>query len=424
MMTRDAEPSYRRTEAGVIPTDWEVARLRELVSMMTNGFVGLSKMHYVDDRHGVIYIQGFNVTDGGFNFSGIKHVSHSFHSQHQKSSLRAGDMLTIQTGDVGLSTVVAPKLAGANCHALIITRFKAVRANPNFYMRLFNSDAGRQSLRAIETGTTMKHLNVGDMLEFFVPVPPIAEQSAIVEAVDDVSDLIGSIERKIAKKQAIKQGMMQQLITGRTRLPGFADPWKARRISDFAEVRAGGTPSTSIARYWGGTVRWMSSGEIHSKRVDEVQGRITAEGLRESSAQLLPVGTVLMALAGQGKTRGTVAVSRIELSTNQSIAGILPGGEHNPSFLYYNLDTRYLELRGESAGEGGRGGLNLTIIKKLEVLMPNVVEQQAIAKVLTAIDDEIDALERRLVSTRRIKQGMMQELLSGRTRLKPAEVAA
>lgn len=268
------------------------------------------------------------------------------------------------------------------------------------------------------------YITMDTLTQMPIAIPVDASEAGqIAGALREIDSLIVSLGRLIAKKNAIKQGVMQQLLTGKIRLPGFTGPWTVCKIGDFAEVKSGGTPSTAVARYWGGTVRWMSSGEIHYKRVDEVQGRITADGLRDSSAQLLPVGTVLMALAGQGKTRGTVAVSRVELSTNQSVAGILPSGEHDPNFLYYNLDTRYLELRGESAGDGGRGGLNLTIIKKLEVLMPNVVEQRAITSVLTAIDDEIATLERHLTTTRNIKQGMMQELLSGRTQLKLAEVA-
>jgi type I restriction enzyme S subunit len=124
---------------------------------------------------------------------------------------------------------------------------------------------------------------------------------------------------------------------------------------------------------------------------------------------------VLMALAGQGKTRGTVAISRVELSTNQSIGAILPSTQYDSGFLYYNLDTRYDELRGESAGDGGRGGLNLTLIKKLDVYMPEVVEQRAIAGLLSDVDDELASLQRRLDYARAIKQGMMQELLTGRT---------
>lgn len=283
--------------------------------------------------------------------------------------------------------------------------------------------AWKPEFERIGSGNTIKTIGLGYFRQFFVPLPDIAEQRAVAEALREADDLIDSLVRVIAKKRAIKLGMMQTLLTGRIRLPGFSGEWMVRTIGDFAEVKAGGTPSTANSRYWGGDIRWMSSGEIHKKRVHEVDGRITLDGLRESAARLLPVGTVLMALAGQGKTRGTVAVSRVALSTNQSIAGILPSPEHDPDFLYYNLDMRYDELRGESAGDGGRGGLNLTIINRLEVLLPPHDEQVAIAEVIGDADDEIEALERRLESARAVKAGMMQELLTGRTRL-PVEAAS
>lgn len=228
----------------------------------------------------------------------------------------------------------------------------------------------------------------------------------------------------VTKKEAIKQGVMQQLLTGKTRLHGFTDRWSQRRIGDFAEVRAGGTPATAVDRYWGGDVPWMSSGEIHQKQIWGVRGRITKVGLQESSAHLLPPQTVLMALAGQGKTRGTVAISRIQLATNQSVAGIYPSSEHDSDYLYFNLDSRYAELRGESAGDGGRGGLNLTIIKRLVVPFPSLEEQHAIANVLLDVEEELRVLAVRLVKAHTVKHGMMQQLLTGRTRLPVKESAA
>jgi type I restriction enzyme S subunit len=267
-------------------------------------------------------------------------------------------------------------------------------------------------------------VNRNDLHSEPVSIPPsVAEQRQIAAALNDADALAASLERLIEKNRDVKQGMMHELLTGRTRLPGFTGDWDVRSIGSFADVKAGGTPSTAISRYWGGDIRWMSSGEIHQKQVCEVAGRITVDGLRESSAHLFPVGTVLMALAGQGKTRGTVAVTRVELTTNQSLAGIFPSGQHNSNFLYYNLDTRYDELRGESAGDGGRGGLNLAIIKNLDVHLPPIDEQHAIARILTDVDTEITALERRLESARAVKVGMMQELLTGRTRLPVTEEA-
>jgi type I restriction enzyme S subunit len=249
----------------------------------------------------------------------------------------------------------------------------------------------------------------------------LEEQRQIADALSDVEALSVTLQRRIAKKRAMKLGLMQQLLQGRTRLPGFDEPWGERKIGEFAAVRAGGTPSTGVSGYWGGDIPWMSSGEIHQKQVHGVRGRITRLGLQKSSAQVMPPGTVLMALAGQGKTRGTVAVSRIQLTTNQSIAGMYPGDEHDPDYLYYTLDARYAELRGESAGDGGRGGLNLTIIKRLVVPFPTREEQRAIARVLLDADAEIAVLNDRLAKARAVKVGMMQQLLTGRVRLAPTE---
>lgn len=276
-------------------------------------------------------------------------------------------------------------------------------------------------IRELATGTSnsMKNIPKSRLLDFEISVPPVAEQNEMASALTSADSFIAALERLVAKKRAFKQGLMQQLLTARVRLPAFSGEWAVRKIGAFAEVTTGGTPSTAVSRYWGGDIRWMNSGEIHKKHVSEVAGRITDEGLRNSNARLLPSGTVLMALVGQGKTRGTVAISEVDLTINQSMAGILPGREHDPDFLYYNLDTRYGELRGESSGQGGRGVLNLGIIRDLEVLMPQLDEQKAIGALLRAADAEIEALEQRVSVACYIKQGMMQELLTGRTRLVP-----
>ena len=269
----------------------------------------------------------------------------------------------------------------------------------------------------VNAGNT-PYITRGTLTEMKVALPPTkAEQEAIAEALSDVDKLLGSLEKFIAKKRAIKQAAMQQLLTGKTRLPGFSGEWETRRIGDFTDCTAGGTPSTFLSEYWGGAIRWMNSGELNKKIVHDVEGRITERGLRESSTKIVPPRCVLVGLAGQGKTRGTVAINTVELCTNQSIAAIYPNESFVPEYLYHNLDARYEELRGLSTGDGGRGGLNLRIILSIPVLFPRVDEQLTIATVLSDMDTEIAALEQRRDKTRAIKQGMMQQLLTGRIRL-------
>lgn len=188
--------------------------------------------------------------------------------------------------------------------------------------------------------------------------------------------------------------------------------WEIRTIGSFTDVCAGGTPSTFVREYWNGNIRWMNSGELNLKTIYEVENRITELGLNNSATRFIPVNCLLIGLAGQGKTRGTVAINKVELCTNQSIAAIFPCDEVYYTFLYFNLDSRYHELRGLSTGDGGRGGLNLTIIKNLIIsLPPTKAEQIAIATALSDADALISSLEKLIVKKRNIKQGAMQKLL-------------
>ena len=166
----------------------------------------------------------------------------------------------------------------------------------------------------------------------------------------------------------------------------FNKDWEIKRLGDFTDCVAGGTPSTLNKEYWGGPIRWMSSGELNNKIIKDVEKRITEQGLRESSTKIIPPRCVLIGLAGQGKTRGTVAINLVEICTNQSIAAILPNESFVPEYLYYNLDARYHELRGMSTGDGGRGGLNLQIIRSVFVPFPEISEQRAIAEALSDVD--------------------------------------
>lgn len=197
-----------------------------------------------------------------------------------------------------------------------------------------------------------------------------------------------------------------------TEIGVFPNDWSVEKIGSFTEASAGGTPSTLRNEYWNGNIKWMNSGELHHKRVYYVENNITELGLKNSSTKLIPENCVLVGLAGQGKTRGTVAINYIPLCTNQSIAAIYPNNYVNSEYLFYNLDFRYHELRSLSTGDGGRGGLNIYIIKNLFIpLPPTKAEQTAIANALNDMDALIGSMEKLIEKKKAIKQGAMQELL-------------
>ena len=190
------------------------------------------------------------------------------------------------------------------------------------------------------------------------------------------------------------------------------EDWDVAKIKDKSEVKTGGTPSTSISEYWNGNIKWMSSGELNNKRIYDVVGRITEIGLNNSSANMIPKNSILIGLAGQGKTRGTAAINYVDLSTNQSIAAILPSEYFNSEFLYQCIDKRYEELRELSSGGGGRGGLNKTLIMNLPILLPPLPEQEKIAEVLSDIDELIESTQKLIDKKKDLKTATMQKLLA------------
>ena len=202
-----------------------------------------------------------------------------------------------------------------------------------------------------------------------------------------------------------------------TKVGVIPEDWDVVKLGEVAKTTAGGTPSTQNTSYWGGNIKWMSSGELNYKIVYDTEGRITEEGLNNSSTKIIPENCILIGLAGQGKTRGTVAINKIELCTNQSIAAILPNeNKFAYKYLYYNLDNRYDELRRLSTGEGGRGGLNLQIINGLKIPLPSLKEQEKIAQFLTIWDDAISKEKALIKAKKELKKGLMQKLLSGEVR--------
>jgi type I restriction enzyme, S subunit len=210
----------------------------------------------------------------------------------------------------------------------------------------------------------------------------------------------------------VKDGFQQ------TEIGVIPNDWKIMKINEFTDTTSGGTPSTFHSEYWNGKIRWMNSGEINLKEIYEVKGRITELGLKNSSTKLIPKNCVLIALAGQGKTRGTVAINHVELCINQSLGVILPNKSFSPEYVYHNLDSRYVELRNLSSGGEGRGGLNLTLIKNINIpFPPTVTEQKLIAKVLHDTDQIIKKLKNLIEKKKNIKQGTIQELLTGKKRL-------
>jgi type I restriction enzyme S subunit len=261
-----------------------------------------------------------------------------------------------------------------------------------------------------------------DLLERVpVWVPDKAEQDRIALALDEVSDLVGGLESLIVKKRDVKQGMMQELLAGRTRLPGFSGDWEQTKLGAVATMGSGGTPPSSVTRYYGGGIPWVSISDMTrgGKYIAVTEKTLTEAGLTSSAAKLYEPDVVLYAMyASLGEC--SLAVGRV--ASSQAILGIRVSSGLDREFLYYvlqNLKSR-VKLLGQ---QGTQSNLNAGMVRNFDLELPRIKEQLAIASVLKDADDEIQSLERRLESARAVKVGMMQELLTGRTRLPMGEEA-
>lgn len=259
-------------------------------------------------------------------------------------------------------------------------------------------------------------INAQQLMQLELEPPTIQHQREIGSRLSDVDRLISSLERLISKKQAIKQGMMQELLCGKTRLPGFQEPWVQTKIGKLASVFGGGTPSTKTPSYWNGDIPWFTPGEISkngSGLVKSSERSITSEGLQISGAKLLPASSILVTSRA---SLGHCAVAEVPVATNQGFTSLVPKDSRSSWFLYYWMQHNRHELQTRAAGSTFLE-ISSSKVESIPITIPSIREQEAVAEVLRDADNEIDALDRRLESARSIKQGMMQELLTGRTRL-------
>lgn len=195
------------------------------------------------------------------------------------------------------------------------------------------------------------------------------------------------------------------------RFAGFTGAWEQRKIGELSQIITGGTPNTSNSSYWEpGEIPWLSSGEVNKKRIFYTDRKISRDGLTNSSAKWVTSRSVLIALAGQGKTRGTVAINEIPLTTNQSIAAISFSQQVDVDFIYQNLEKRYEEIRTLSSGDGSRGGLNKNIIANITIPYTSLEEQKKIGAFLSSIDSIITLHQRKYEKLLNIKKSMLEKM--------------
>jgi type I restriction enzyme S subunit len=271
----------------------------------------------------------------------------------------------------------------------------------------------------IQRGQGAIRANIGqaDLRTVTIPCPQVEEQRAIAAALSDVDALIAALDRLIAKKRDLKQAAMQQLLTGETRLPGFATPWTTGTLRTFlTEGATYGIVTTGAFRQSG--VPMVRSGDIKSGRIALDLPFVSAGKSAEYARTVLRADDVLIGLVGYPGESAKVPAALVGANISRAVGLLRLNGKLSPDYLvaYFNSPQGRRVVLAPSAGSA-QIVVNLADLNKIRFPIPSLGEQTAIAAVLSDMDANINALKQRRDKTRLLKQGMMQELLTGRIRL-------
>ena len=379
------------------PPGWRTVPVTDLVTI-SHGFAFKGEFFSPHGRDALATPGNF-IESGGFRHTGEKQRYYvaPFPETYR---LDAGDLIVAMTqqaeGLLGSGAFVPH--AGHWLHNQRVGRIrpKSRDVSLKYMFHIFNSFEFRKAVAGTAAGTKVRHTSPTKLGAIEILLPPRAERERIAEALDDVDEMILRLERLVAKKQAIKQGMMQQLVSGETRLHGFSAGWISVSWGEVTErCVSGATPLRSRDDFYGGKIPWVTSTELKYGRITQVPQRITAAGLAAASLKVWPEGTFLMAITGleAAGTRGSCGLLGMPAATNQSCMAIVPNQRLSTDFLYYfyllhgeDLALRYCQGTKQQSYTAG-------IVKTLPMFLPmDVSEQRAIAKVLADADDEIDRL--------------------------------
>lgn len=413
MQVRDG---YKETEVGVIPEDWDAVPLSRL-GQFKNGINKDSEAF----GHGSPFVNlmdvfGVSSITSGNSFGLVK----TSDVEQKTYNLKHGDVIFIRSSvkpsGVGLTAVVEVSLPKTVYSGFLI-RFRDNDAlDIGFKRHCFYSESFRNKLIAASSVSANTNINQENLKKLLIALPPTAtEQRAIATALSDMDALLASQDKLIAKKRDIKQATMQQLLSGKQRLPGFTGECVVKRLGDVAEMGSGGTPPSSVPAYYDGDIPWVSISDMTNggKVILRTDRNLSNLGFSNSAAQIFSVGTVLYAMYA---SLGECSIAGISLCTSQAILGIRPKENLNKDFLYYYLTS--LKNRVKSMGQQGtQANLNKGMVQAFQFRLPPLAEQIAIATILYDMDADLAALEQQRDKTRAIKQGMMQELLTGKIRL-------
>lgn len=399
---------YEKTEIGTFPVGWKTTTLDKLLEFK-NG-VNADKEKY---NSGVKMISVMDIlTDSPIYYDKIKGQVDIDEKTLDTYSVTYGDILFQRSSetfeDAGKSNVYLDKDRTATYSGFVIRGKKRADYNPYFLNEALRIGQVRNQI--IRNAAGSQHINVGQdsLAKIIVPLASDAEQSKIAEILMKWDEAIKFQESYNDYLEIRKMYLMRKLLSP-------SEAWKRAKLGDIAEMYAGGTPSTKIPEYWGGDIPWIQSGLIQNNYIDIncIDGRITEQGLKNSSTDWIRKNSVLVAITGA--TCANIAYLKCDATANQSVISITTSYV-NPLYLYFYLQNARKQLLSLQNGSA-QGGLTLKYLESFEIMFPGKDEQNRTVDVLLSVDDEIALNKEKIEKLKKQRKVLQQYLLNGIVRV-------
>jgi|SRR5579875_156545 len=407
---------FKHTEIGAIPDTWTIQTGEQLTTLIAKG-ASPRWQGFTYTSAGMLFITSENVRNGHLDLSDPKFLPLAFHEKLARTKVRKDDiLLNLVGGSIGRSCLVPCALGDANVNQAVAVFRTKLGVSAQFLAYCLQAPITIERILEMQVDAARPNISLSNLREFKLPFPPALEQRAIAGTLSDVDALLDGLERLIAKKRDLKQVAMQQLLTGGVRLPGFRGDWLSVRLEDLGTIQRGASPRPIDSPAWfddGSPVGWVRISDVTRSGVYllETVQRLSSRGIQNSRP--VKSGSLIMSICA---TIGRPAITQIDVCIHDGFV-VFEQLKAELLFLYYAL-KRIEPYWSRSGQTGSQMNLNTNLIKGTEVLIPPTHEEQsAIAMVLSDMDAELSSIEQRLTKTRALKQAMMQELLTGRTRL-------
>lgn len=407
------------TEVGAIPEAWGVRNLAEVSRKITDG----DHLTPLRAPYGYYLLSARNVLNGRIDVLDVDYVgSDEYQRMRQRCAPEAGDILISCSGTIGRVAVVPRGFECVLVRSAALAKINHELADGEFLQYWLQSVKAQVQIASCVNQGAQPNLFLNHIERLACPHPPLPEQRAIAAALSDVDALLGGLDRLIAKKRDLKQAAMQQLLTGKTRLGGFKGEWAVKVARDMGTFRGGNGFPLDIQGETSGKYPFFKVSDMNNVG-NEMFMTTANHWISEQARQRLgafefPTDTIVFAKVGAAvfleRKRILGQTSCID---NNMMAFMIDERCSDVRFVHYLLMSKKL---GDLVSTTALPALNAKQLGEIEFSLPPLPEQSAIAAVLSDMDAELDALEIRRDKTRSLKQGMMQVLLTGKTRLVPA----